>query len=206
MINQEQAMNYKNLHIGCLDQVFPGWINTDITPHIYVSKVPGLPWFLYKLKKISPERYQQYEKGIFRQIKYLNVSQKFPWSDDTFDNVYTSHMLEHLYPEEGLNCISEVFRVLKKGGVFRIVVPDLDLMIDNYNSNEPEPFLAEFFEATQRRDSNQHHWHYNEKLFHKILSEVGFSKVHRCEYKKGQILDVEKIDQRPESLFIEAIK
>lgn len=199
-------MNYKNLHLGCLDCVFPGWINTDITPHIYVSRVPGLAWILHKLNKITPERYQQYQQGIFRQIKYLNVGKKFPWSDDTFDNVYTSHMLEHLYPEEALNCISEVFRVMKKGGIFRIVVPDLDQMIASYNPNQPEVFLAEFFESTQRRDYNQHHWHYNEKLFQKILSEAGFSEVYRCEYKQGKILDVELIDDRPESLFVEAIK
>ena len=199
-------MNSKNLHLGCLDRVFPGWINTDITPHIYVSKFPGLAWILYKLNKISPERYQQYQKGIFRQIKYLDVSQKFPWSNETFDHVYTSHMLEHLYPEEALNCISEVFRVLKTGGIFRIVVPDLDRMIASYNPNQPEQFLTEFFETTQRRDSNQHHWHYNEKLFHKILSEAGFREVYRCEYRQGKTQDVELIDERPESLFVEAIK
>ncbi len=199
-------MDYKNLHLGCLDCVFSGWINTDITPHIYVSRVPGLPWLLHKLNKISPERYQQYQKGIFRQIKYLDVTQKFPWGDNIFDHVYTSHMLEHLYPEQALHCISEVFRVMKPGGIFRVVVPDLDQMIASYDPNQPEKFLTECFETTQSRDYNQHHWHYNEKLFQKILSEAGFREVYRCEYQKGKILDVERIDDRPESLFVEAIK
>ncbi len=32
----------RNLHIGAFDQVFPGWINADITSHIFVVRIPGL--------------------------------------------------------------------------------------------------------------------------------------------------------------------
>lgn len=43
-----------------------------------------------------------------------------------FDIVYTAHALEHLYPHEVNLCLAEIKRVLKKGGVAIVVVPDLD--------------------------------------------------------------------------------
>jgi SAM-dependent methyltransferase len=200
------SLSSQKLHLGCFDRVFPGWVNTDITPHIFVSKIPVLPWVLLKLKKIQPEIYQKYKEGIFQQIKYLELGKKFPWDNDIFEYVYISHVLEHLYPEDTLNCISEVYRVMKTGGIFRIAVPDLDRMIGSYDPNQPEIFLAEFFEATQRNSKNQHHWHYNENSLRKILGEIGFREVYKCEYKKGKISEIEVIENRPESLFIEAIK
>jgi hypothetical protein len=29
-----------NLHLGCLDRPVDGWVNTDITPHIFVARIP----------------------------------------------------------------------------------------------------------------------------------------------------------------------
>src|SRR5262245_25024454 len=88
------------LHLGCFDRILPGWINTDITPHIFVSRVPGLPALLFKAGLLSEERYQQHTKGVFRAIRYMNVTRKFPFDDNSFDCAYSSHMLEHLYPQQ----------------------------------------------------------------------------------------------------------
>lgn len=43
-----------------------------------------------------------------------------------FDAVYTTHTLEHLYPDEVPVALSEIRRVLKPGGFAMIVVPDLE--------------------------------------------------------------------------------
>ncbi|MCL1467695.1 class I SAM-dependent methyltransferase [Argonema galeatum] len=196
----------KKLHIGCFDCVYPGWINTDITPHIFISKFPGLPFVLHRSKVLSNQRYQQHQQGIFSKVEYLDVGKKFPWPNETFSCAYTSHMMEHLYRETALNCISEVFRVLKKGGIFRVVVPDLDEMIKSYDPQDPEFFLTGFFEANEKLEKNRHHWHYNEKLLRKILLNTGFQEVIRCNYKEGRLPEVEVMDNRPNSLFMEAIK
>jgi hypothetical protein len=47
---------------------------------------------------------------------------------------------------------------------------------------------------------------YNETSMGKLLEDVGFRKVYRCKYREGKSPDVEKIDNRPESLFMEAVK
>jgi SAM-dependent methyltransferase len=43
-----------------------------------------------------------------------------------FDIVYCSHALEHLYPHEVPQALSEFYRVLRPGGVCIILVPDLE--------------------------------------------------------------------------------
>lgn len=115
----------QKLHLGCFDRVHPGWINTDITPHIHLARVPGLAFLLHKAGYLSDLRYKQHRSGIFRRIRYLDVSKRFPFPDGMFDYVYSSHMMEHLHREDALFCLREVHRVLKQGGVVRIVVPDL---------------------------------------------------------------------------------
>lgn len=194
------------LHLGCFDQVLPGWINTDITPHIFVSRIPHLAFLLFKAGFLSRQRYQQHRRGVFRAIRYLDCTKKFPYANDTFDYVCSSHLLEHLYPRQASFCLSEIHRILKKGGIVRVAVPDLDRMIADYDAQHPEEFLESVFEAKQKRDKNKHHWHYNEISLAKLLNQVGFREVYRCQFGQGRCADVTLIDNRPESLFMEAVK
>jgi hypothetical protein len=78
--------------------------------------------------------------------------------------------------------------------------------VATYDSNHPEDFLESIFEAKQKGDKNRHHWHYNATSLIKLLSETGFSEIYRCEFKSGRCEDVDYLDNRPDSLFMEAIK
>jgi predicted SAM-dependent methyltransferase len=55
-----------------------------------------------------------------------------PFEDSYFDVVYTSHFLEHLNLQQARFLLKEVYRVLKKGGIVRIVVPDLENICREY--------------------------------------------------------------------------
>ena len=55
-----------------------------------------------------------------------DITTGLPFSDNSFDAVYHSHVLEHLHPNHGIELIRECLRVLKPGGIARIVVPDLE--------------------------------------------------------------------------------
>jgi SAM-dependent methyltransferase len=196
----------RKLHLGCFDRVFEGWINVDITPHIFVSRVPGFAYLLFKLGVISAERYSQHRDGLFRRVRYLDVRKKFPWREGAFEFVYTSHLLEHLYPMEALQCLREVHRVLKRGGTLRIAIPDLDEVMKGYDPQDPSLFLEALFESDQRRHRNKHHWHYNEKSLRAVLSDLGFADITRQEFRRGSCADLELIEERPKSLFMEASK
>jgi SAM-dependent methyltransferase len=59
-------------------------------------------------------------------VRRVNLLNGFPFPDKHFDVVYSSHVLEHFSPDEGEFLIRESYRVLKVGGIIRIVVPDLE--------------------------------------------------------------------------------
>ena len=48
---------------------------------------------------------------------------KFPYEDNTVDAVRASHFIEHLTFDENIFLFNEVYRVLKTGGVFEVIVP-----------------------------------------------------------------------------------
>ncbi|MEM9703666.1 MAG: class I SAM-dependent methyltransferase, partial [Planctomycetota bacterium] len=48
-----------------------------------------------------------------------------PFEDGAYDFVYHSHVLEHFRPADVPAFLSECRRVLRPGGVLRVVVPDL---------------------------------------------------------------------------------
>ena len=59
-------------------------------------------------------------------VQAYDISKGLPFGDGQFDAVYHSHVLEHLTPETGRALLAECWRVLKPGGVVRVVVPDLE--------------------------------------------------------------------------------
>lgn len=198
----------RRLHLGAFDQVHEGWVNTDITPHMLVARVPGLPWILYRLGVIGSERYASYRAGTFRQLRYLDVSRRFRFPDAAFECVFASNLLEHLHPDVAANCLREVHRVLVPGGVVRLVVPDLDRVVAEYDPADPEGFLYSIYQARGSRDkrSARHWWHYNAGSLEALLRGIGFREVARREFGQGQCPDVTRIDNRPWSLFMEAVK
>jgi SAM-dependent methyltransferase len=207
LLPQRRLGDQIKLHLGCFDQVYEGWINTDITPHLFVARIPGLAFCIKSLGLMSAQRYEQHKRGVFRKVYYLDVTKRFPLSDQSVDWVFSSHMLEHLTPSKAACCVKEVFRVLKLGGGFRIAVPDLDILVGKYDPHEPDKFCDMIFESEHEREKNHHKWHYNENSLRKLLERVGFRDVCRCEYRKGRCPDVQLIDSRPDhSLFIEASK
>ena len=61
-----------------------------------------------------------------------NLLDGVPFSENTFDLVYHSHVLEHMTKADGANFLAECLRVLKPGGVLRVAVPDLEQIVRHY--------------------------------------------------------------------------
>jgi predicted SAM-dependent methyltransferase len=121
--------------------------------------------------------------------------------------VFSSHLLEHLPPDIARNCLRESHRVLGSGGVIRVGVPDLDLLVARYSPTEADDFVYRVFESRQSRDKNRHHWMYNEHSLAAALTEAGFTDPVRRSYRVGACPDLGVLDNRPdETLFMEAVK
>ena len=69
-----------------------------------------------------------YENTDFRTFNYRS-GDRFDFPENTFDFIYSEHFLEHLFIDEALELLKESRRILKPGGVMRIVTPDADLRI-----------------------------------------------------------------------------
>jgi predicted SAM-dependent methyltransferase len=65
-------------------------------------------------------------------VKTYDIKNGLPYPDGTFDAVYHSQVLEHINYDMASNFIKECWRVLKPGGVIRIVVPDLEEIAREY--------------------------------------------------------------------------
>lgn len=66
------------------------------------------------------------------KIAYLNAGTQFPIESESFDFVYSEHLFEHLKVEQQLNMLAESYRILKKGGVLRIAMPNIDALFNVY--------------------------------------------------------------------------
>ena len=198
----------RRLQLGAFDQVHDGWLNTDVTPHLLLARVPGAPALLHQLGLIGAERLEAYRSGAFRALRYLDVSRPFRFPDDIFECVFASHLLEHLHPDVAERCLREVHRVLAPGGVVRLCTPDLDSIVAEYDPEEPDRFLWSIFQGRERRTRGQHRhwWHYNSRSLPALLRRIGFSEVEVVDYRQGRCPDLEVIDNRPGSLFVEATK
>lgn len=68
-------------------------------------------------------------------VKYHNVKKKLPFKDNSVSIIYHSHILEHLEKPHATKFIKECYRVLEKGGIMRIAVPDFEKMCIQYLKN-----------------------------------------------------------------------
>lgn len=62
----------------------------------------------------------------------VDITNGLPFSSDSVDACYSSHVLEHLDKNGARDMLAECFRVLKSGGVVRLAVPDLEGIAREY--------------------------------------------------------------------------
>lgn len=80
---------------------------------------------------VTGDRRVAYEAMADNVVRH-NLRKGIPAEDRSVDAVYHSHLLEHLDRDAVSGFLTEVMRVLKPGGVHRIVVPDLERDARNY--------------------------------------------------------------------------
>lgn len=159
--------------------------------------------------------YDEYLKKLKTgKIIYHDLRRNIPYKSGIVPNVYSSHFFEHLTKEDALSLLRECFRVLKPGGVMRIAVPSLDqevnsirLAVQEYDRGEIEPVLK--YLTTKPGFISQfsvHKYMYNFVEMKYLLETAGFVEIAEKTYRTGNIVDVEALDTRENSLFVEAYK
>jgi len=65
-------------------------------------------------------------------VMSVDIRKGLPFADEAIDVVYCSHVLEHLSRQEAASLLGQMRRVLRPGGVIRVVVPDLETLAREY--------------------------------------------------------------------------
>ena len=187
------GLNY--LNVGCGRNAHPEFINIDYLWHPQVD----VCW---------------------------DITRGLPFADQSFEGIYTEHCLEHFSLPAAFEILKDLRRVLKPGGTLRVVVPDAEIYLRTYlaqlggDKNAKFPFQDhEAFNGItapvlsvnrvfyQDRESPfGHQFMYDFDLLAKLLRNIGFNSVFRCDFLKGsnrQLL-VDSEDRRCESLYAEA--
>lgn len=113
----------------------------------------------YGKKAVENRRFYNIGAGDFRHPAWTNVDHKSEWykevqgssiaidwdllsltpisvDDNSAEIVYSSHTIEHITDEAAQNMFNESHRILRKGGVFRVTTPNIDLEFRAYKQND----------------------------------------------------------------------
>jgi SAM-dependent methyltransferase len=197
------------VNLGSSLLVAEGWVNVDGALSALVAgwPTPALRLF-YRLAGI---RAHLSEAEFIRVLKsnrfvHYNLEYGIPLPDESADYAFASHFLEHLSKHHGEQLMRETLRVLKPGGVVRIAIPDLAVSISAYEEGRKEEAMDGIFEDWELGDFSRHRYMYDFDMLALLLSRAGFTRVSRCEYREGEVPDLEVLDNRPGSLVVEAAK
>ena len=135
----------------------------------------------------------------------------------SLEGVFCEHVLEHFTLDDGVKILRELHRILKAGGVVRIIVPDAELIISRYLSTPDEIVLhrGSLGETPMEvvnsyfRQRYEHQFLYDWPTMRKALEMSGFQKIQRASFGSTTftpelVLDHEKY--KWESLYVEAYK
>lgn len=178
------------LHLGCGTNICEDWVNADFFRNIIKFWKPSV----IKVNWMLDLRYP------------LNCD------DNVWDGVFSEHTLEHLYPNNALQLLYELYRTMKPGAWLRLTVPDLRKYVKYYCGEK----VHEQFNTWQTgceaiRTLTQDHFHWSvwdSELLNKYLEEVGFINIKEVEFMQGtdKLLLKEKPERAWETLYMEAQK
>ena len=188
------------------------WTNFDVSPTLRVQKIPLLGSLLTRGKNRFPTN-----------VRYGDIIGGLPGVDpNSADAVFCSHVLEHLSLQDFRIALKNTYSILKSGGTFRLVVPDLEILargyIENLDSGDREAGIR-FIKYTlmgsmvrkkgikgmlQTGLSNAHHlWMWDHAGMIVELEKAGFTQIRRCLFNDSA-LDIFK-SVEDESRFVNAV-
>ena len=159
--------NKKNFHIGCGYTIGKNWINYDSSPIAFIDRLP----ILKIINKLNTRKFP-------KEIRYGNIVKNLLCEENTADNIYCSHVLEHVSLNDGKEMLRNIYRMLKTGGILRIIVPSLEARVEKYIQNKDAHSFMESLGCVNI--------HENENFFKKLKFLFGGSR-HRWMFDKNSL-------------------
>jgi predicted SAM-dependent methyltransferase len=142
--------------------------------------------------------YDPHSETILR----LDAAHQFPLDNDTFDYVFSEHVIEHIPYSQGVLMLAECFRILREHGTIRISTPDLSFLIDLHKGKKSHlqkryvkwatdnfikgaPYYDDAFVINNFVRDWGHLFIYDEKTLRSSLNKAGFTRVTRCDLSQS---------------------
>lgn len=133
---------------------------------------------------------------LIPDVMRMDATQRFPFRDGTFQYVYAEHMIEHVPYQKGVYMLQECHRVMRKGGVIRVITPNLAAILGLYSGDlcaDQQKYLLWFCQTfvPQEWPPNAasainamfrlwgHQFIYDEETLADTMRAAGFSSVTR---------------------------
>ena len=146
----------------------------------------------------------------------LDVGKCIPVPDASVDHIFSEDLIEHLEYKDDKFFIQECYRILKPGGIMRILTPNLEAIVRQYVDRDVGTLnwydkeygcrtFGEMLNAAMR--GMGHRFIYDEETLRLALEEAGF-KVQQQSYNKSYSPHLCGLDIRGSgsSLFLDCIK
>ena len=185
-----KKMSMRHINFGCGLCAPQEWLNFDSSPRLFIERLPVIDTALSALGvQLFPGN-----------VNYGDIVSGLPLKDESADAVYASHVLEHLCRADVERALANTFRLLRSGGVFRLIVPDLAWRAEKYVSSRTlgdstaaaDTFIASCNIGVATRPqglvgklraalgNSGHRWMYDLELMTTLLASAGFVEVRRC--------------------------
>jgi SAM-dependent methyltransferase len=209
------------LNIGCGDVSPAEWENIDASLSLRISKIPLIGHITSSL--IKNHRWSNL-------VQYGDLVKGLPQKKGKCKLIFACHMLEHLSIEDFNHAMQNAYTCLKPGGVFRVIVPDLEQYINAYKIYRADETLSdkaahEFMikswlghrgrrnrfslRLTEGFSNSRHQWMWDEPSLKAAFIQHGFQNVRRCYYgdwPDAHFALVEKEGNYVNAVGIEGIK
>ena len=207
------------LNLGCGPYAPAGWLNLDGSWNAWLSNHSYLRKALKAIGALGKNGL-----GIKWNVRPIvhDLTKPLPFRKNSIAFIYAAHVIEHLYLADAQRLLHECLRVLRPGGVIRLVVPDLRSMVSTYlkNKNGGSPSRQERVSAADQlnerlgfrspapptgnplfkfyslwKDFHHHKWMYDSDSLIGYMENAGFKAVSEKAYLQSEIPGIEEVEE-----------
>jgi predicted SAM-dependent methyltransferase len=210
------------INIGCGMAPTPGWLNYDNSPVVRLAPWPLAVKALASVRVIDQGHVEFAAFSRRHGVRHANAVARIPHASGSVDALYSSHMIEHLDRREARGFLAECRRVLKPGGILRIVVPDLRITVEDYVAKGNADVFLDHLQLELDKPhglrghlrnilvgGRNHHWLYDGRSISALIARSGFSDVRVLKPGETRIADPGQLNLREregESVYVEAVR